>query len=257
LDQIAGRRRELEAELSAHFQETVSLTPAKVKGGYDEIFWANRNGERFGVVRVNSPFKRQNDPIGPRDPAVPLAFQERLTREWEAYERLAPAGLAPRPLWRTHDAIACSWINWDRASILLTRRRENFWPLFGCALAGIRQMHQCGVVHLDLNWGNLLAPATGPGLAIIDFEFGPVHWVTREQQLAYDYLRLIDDSAKPRRGGRLLLADLTRMEQLLAEIVPAEARSARMGFVFEKLHRLKTGRRLRQRLARVFPNLEA
>jgi hypothetical protein len=254
---MAGRRLELETALAANGGTPVQLTPASVKGGYDEIYYATRNGIRFGVVRVNSPFKVQNDPIGPRDPSVPLPARERLDREWEAYQKLSPAGLSPEPLWRTHDAIACSWIHWERASILLTRKREHFWPLMEQALTAIRRMHDLGVVHLDLNWGNLLAPATGTGIAIIDFEFGPVDWVSREQQMAYDYLRLVDDSVKPRRGGRVMLADLARLGRALDQCVPAPVREARMGFVFDKLIRLAEQPALRAQLRTVFKNLDA
>jgi hypothetical protein len=253
---MAERRLELEAALHVHCGTAVRLIPASAKGGYDEIYYAIRNGIRFSVVRVNSPFKVQNDPIGSRDPAVPLPARERLDREWEAYRKLFPAGLSPEPLWRTHDAIACSWLDWGRASVLLTRKGEQFWPLMQQALAAIRRMHDLGVVHLDLNWGNLLAPASGTGIAIIDFEFGPVDWVSREQQMAYDYLRLVDDSVKPRRGGRVMLADLERLEHALVECVPGPVREARMGFVFDKLARLGALADLRAQLQRVFINLE-
>lgn len=255
LGQIAGRRQELEQELTAHFQANVQLTPAAAKGGYDEIFYATRAGHRFAVVRVNSPFKRQNDPIGPRDPAVPLEFKDRLEREWDAYARLFPADLSPQPLWRAADAIACSWLDWERASVRLTQQRDQFWPLFEQALQLIRRMHELGVVHLDLNWGNLLVSAAGNKLAVIDFEFGPVPWVTREQQQAYDYLRILDDSLKPRRGGRLLLADVPRAARLLDQTVPATGREAVLEFVFDKLHRLAAATELRERLQQIFPNL--
>jgi hypothetical protein len=255
--QIAGRRRELEAELAAHLGAEIRLTPAAVKGGYDEIFYALRDTERVGVVRVNSPFKAQNDPIGPRDLAFPLPSTARLDREWEAYKRLFPLGLSPKPLWRTHDAIACSWLPGGRASTLLTRQRDAFWPVFKLALAATRRMHDVGEVHLDLNLGNLLVSPGGDAIAFIDFEFGPADWASRSQQQAYDYLRLIEDCAKPRRGGGVMLSDLTQLELLLLETLPAGVQTAKMGFVFAKLQRIKSERELRKMLRTVFANLEA
>ncbi len=82
------------------------------------------------------------------------------------------------------------------------------------------------MVHLDLNLGNLLADPQGWGISIIDFEFGPVDWVTLPQQMAFDYLRLIDDALKPRRGGRSLLAEPQRLASLLESCVAPSARRA-------------------------------
>ncbi|WP_437229616.1 lipopolysaccharide kinase InaA family protein [Planctomicrobium sp. SH661] len=251
----APRRREVEQEFASACGHPVKLVNAAAKGGYDEIYYALNAGKRFAVVRINSPFKSQIDPIGPLDPGVPLDAPARLEREWQAYELLFPLGLSPRPLWRTHDAIACSWIEWDRVSQRLIRNRQEFWPMMEKVLPAIRRMHDAGVTHLDLNLGNMLAQPGGPGIAFIDFEFGPVPWVNSAQQRAFDYLRLIDDCIKKRRGGQLMLADIPRLVQLLKTHVDLEARQAQVQFTRQKLTRLDGNEELCRQLRRVFEHL--
>jgi len=238
LSLMAPRRRAIEAELSTAWNHQVLLRPAATKGGYDEIYYANHDGKRTAVVRVNSPHKRQNDPIGPYDPSVPLDPLERLDREWNAYSKLCLHNLSPRPMWRTHDAIACTWLNWQRASHRLTQNRQQFWDVLERIIPAIRTMHDAEVTHLDLNLGNLLLDPHGQGIAIIDFEFGPVDWVSLDQQVAVDYLRIIDDCTKPRRGGQIMLSEPSRLLKLLNAHVPAGARNADMKFSHHKLNRL-------------------
>ncbi len=116
-------------------------------------------------------------------------------------------------------------------------------------------MHDQGVVHLDLNLGNLLLNPDGKGVAFIDFEFGPVDWVSNEQQMAFDYLRLITDCTKRRRGGELLLADSERLIQLLDQHVESEARLANMSFSLMQLHRLTEHPELQKSLSSIFCGL--
>ncbi|RYD26357.1 MAG: hypothetical protein EOP87_22870, partial [Verrucomicrobiaceae bacterium] len=123
------RRLELESELSRFRGKPTHLVPASAKGGYDQIYYAMENGRHIAVVRVNSPHKKQKDPILPDDPAVPLHAEQRLDREWEAYSKLFPLGLSPEPIWRTKDAIACSWVRWRRAARMLVKRRDMAWPI--------------------------------------------------------------------------------------------------------------------------------
>lgn len=249
------RRLELEAEFSSFRGKDVYLVPASAKGGYDQIYHAMENGRRIAVVRVNSPHKKQTDPVLPEDPAVPLHDKERLDLEWNAYTKLFPLGLSPEPIWRTTDAIACSWVRWRRASRMLVKRREMAWPILERALDAIRRMHAAGVIHLDLNTGNFLVQKTGPGISIIDFEFGPRPWINERQQMAFDYLLLINDFVKPRRGGMLILADLDRLYEVLERTVPAQVRAADLGFSLIRLKRMAAEPALRDMLERVFPRL--
>ncbi|WP_437184938.1 lipopolysaccharide kinase InaA family protein [Planctomicrobium sp. SH668] len=255
LAQQAPRRREIEAEFSQFCGCPVKLTNADAKGGYDEIYFAQRGSERFAVVRVNSPFKSQIDPIGEFDPGVPLDASGRLNREWDAYRVLYPLGLSPQPLWRSSDAIACSWVPWDRVAKRLIQNRQEFWPLLVQIFPAIRRMHEAGVTHLDLNLGNLLTEPNGDGIALIDFEFGPVAWVNPAQQRAFDYLRLIDDCTKPRRGGHQMLSDLDQLHAVISTTVDTEALQSEIAFTRKKLVRLEEHSELLKMLRSLFVKL--
>ena len=233
----------------------IKLVPASTKGGYDEIYYALKDGKQFAVVRVNSVFKIQNDPIGPQDPGIPLNQAGRLKLEWNAYKKLAPKGLSPKPLWQHHNAIACSWIDWQRASVYLTKHRNNFWQVAERIFPLVSHMHNCGVTHLDLNLGNILIDPKGEGAIVIDFEFGPVEWVSNDQQKAFDYLRLLDDCLKPRRGGKKLLADTDRMIKILDANVDSSCRNADLDFIFSKLKRISSNPDFYMKLKKIFINI--
>ena len=117
-------------------------------------------------------------------------------------------------------------------------------------------MHDFGIAHLDLNSGNLLVEELGPGILIIDFEFGPATWVAWEQQMAFDYLRLLDDFLRPRRGGQALMNESGRMIAILEGVVPKAVGEAPMRFSLAKLQRLAAEELFRKRLIEVFPGLE-
>jgi hypothetical protein len=253
---MGERTNVLESEFSLHLGRKCRFVPAAAKGGYDMIFYVLDGSRRIAVARVNNPDKSNNDPIGELDPGVPLGSEDRLQREWMAYRKLHPLGLSPQPMWRSDDCIVCAWLPWKRASEILVKRREFVWEIIGRSFHAIRRMHDADVVHLDLNTGNLLVEENGPGLAIIDFEFGPVDWVTPEQQMAFDYLRLIDDFVKPRRGGRVMLENVGKLTGMLDENVSPEIRNAAMGFSFAKLHRLGNERDLCSALRAVFHRLQ-
>jgi hypothetical protein len=103
----------------------------------------------------------------------------------------------------------------------------------------------------------VLAAPDGDNVTFIDFEFGPVDWIDIDQQMAFDYLRLIDDCTKRRRGGTHMLSDVPRLIELLNNSVDkrAGARKANMTFVFDKLTRLGQHPELCQQLRRVFVGL--
>lgn len=251
------RRVEIESQLRRELGQEIKLVPASVKGGYDEIYQAQLQGVSLAVVRVNSPFKVIRDPIGPQDPGVPLGPLERLDREWSAYTALAPLRLSPVPIWRCEDAIACSWVAGGRASDQLRNYPDRIWAVLDRAIPAISQMHSAGVVHLDLNLGNILLDDCTSNVTLIDFEFGPVAWVTLAQQRGFDYLRLIDDCLKPRRGGALLGAELSRLVCLLNDQVDQDARHADMTFALAKLQRLAGAPRVLIALRSIFPSLDS
>ncbi len=257
MKRIEPRRKALEAQLASVLGTVCSLTPARSKGGYDQIYYAVSNGTRRAVVRLNNPYKIKHDPADPLLPLLALSPEARLAREWDAYGRLYPLGLSPQPLWRTEDAIACSWVDWGRASVALIQRRSLLWPLAAVLFPAVRRMHDVGVVHLDLNLGNLLFNPDGPAVAMIDFEYGPAARVSLEQQQAFDYLRLLDDMLRMRRGGQLVLAEPDRLVATVRDAVPTQVGDAPMGFSFFKLKNLAAQPDFCARLLTVFPNLRA
>ena len=253
--QLSKRSSELEAELSSFLGEPVRLCPAKTKGGYDEIYTVYRGNICTALLRVNSPYRAQKDPIGELEPILPLDGPGRLALEWSAYEKLYSAGLSPKPLWRACDAIACDYLPWDRASRHLINNRADLWSVIERIIPAIAQMHQLGVTHLDLNLGNILLEPNGSGVSLIDFEFGPKEWATLPQQQAFDYLRIINDCTRRRRGGEYMLRDTPRLAKLLTAHVPDDARGADMRFALIPLSRLNLNADLSQALGTVFNGL--
>ena len=253
--QLSKRSSELEAELSSFLGEPARLRPAKSKGGYDEIYKVYRGNICTALLRVNSPYRAQKDPIGELEPILPLDGPRRLALEWSAYEKLYSAGLSPKPLWRACDAIACDYLPWDRASRHLINNRADFWNVIERIIPAIAQMHQLGVTHLDLNLGNILLEPNGSGVSLIDFEFGPKEWATLPQQQAFDYLRIINDCTRRRRGGEYMLRDTPRLAKLLAAHVPDDVRGADIRFALIPLSRLNLNADLSQALGTVFNDL--
>ena len=251
---IAPRCHQLENEIGSVLGESVRLVPAPMKGGYDEIFTVE-GAKRLGILRLNNSCKLQQDPVGPLDPGLPLGAAERIDREWNAYTALSPLGLSPTPLMRGPDFMVCSWLPWNRASRRLVADSGAIWPLLEATLPAIDSMHEIGLTHLDLNLGNILFDSGSGRICLIDFEFGPAPWVKEDQQMAFDYLRLIEDCTKPRRGGATLKSDLPRLETMLHDTIAAETRSAGLDFVFAKLRRLARENEVCEVLRGVFPGL--
>lgn len=252
---LAPRRKELARELTEAWGRDIQLIPASTSESYDEIHYALHKNERIAVVRVNSPFRKSPSLAIAQHAGFPLGPKERLELEWNSYSKLAPQQMSPEPLWRTDDAIACSWLPWDRASVVLVRHRDAFWNVVERVLPAIRKMHDCGITHLDMNLGNLLLDPNLEQVAIIDFEFGPASWITHEQQKGFDYLRLVTDCTKRRRGGKFLAADPDRMVRLLDNLVDEETRHADLRFAVNQLHRLDSNTGLQEKLLKIFPRL--
>ncbi|MDG1892963.1 MAG: hypothetical protein P8L18_16795 [Verrucomicrobiota bacterium] len=252
---LKPRRQSLEKELGKHFGGDIRLKVASAKGGYDEIFLALRDASPFAMVRLNNPDKRSTDPVGPNDPGIPLGARDRLDREWKAYDTLSALGFAPKPLWRCSDAIVCEWLNWNRASLYITENRNDVLPTYALMLPIIGSMHSKDIAHLDLNLGNFLLSPTLTKAVVIDFEFGPSEGVSLSQQLAFDYLKLLNDGLRPRRGGKQLLAVLPAWIELLESHVDDRARSANLDFAPHVLKRIYDYPDVVQGLRDLFPGL--
>lgn len=253
----APRRAELENLIASGLGlPHVRLVPAPSKGGYDEIYFAESPSKRFGVLRANSAHKVNTDPVSASDPGLPLAARARIDAEWNSYSLLHPLGLAPEPLWRAEDASLCAWVEGQRLSRCLARRRDLVWDLLERVFESVKVMHGAGVVHQDLNLGNVLLTAPDQNVVFLDFEFGPSDWMTRGQQETFDYLRLVDNALKPRRGGRLLASDPSRLVRLLDDAVSDEAKGCDTRPLVEWLPRLRDAAELRRAMSSVFTQLE-
>ncbi len=244
-----------ERQFQEFIGEPVKLVPAYGKGGADEVYFALRGKKKIAVVRINSKYRKNRDRSAGNGVVEKLDHDQRIDREWDAYNKLTDENISPKPLWRSDDAIACSWLDWERSSRRLVRHRKEFWVLIDRIIPAVAKMHDCRVVHLDLNLGNILVETEGKGVAIIDFEYGSAEWVSPEQERAFDYLRLIDDCIRPRRGGDFLLSDVNRLIDLLAANVEVAVRNADLSFVGRLLKRLPDNPELYNKLKTIFPNL--
>ncbi len=251
----APRRRQLEEDLTRFWGQSTVLVSGSIKRGYDETYHVFCGGTRVAVARVTNRHISQVRRPDPGSPVVPLEPQDRLEREWLVYQQLFPVGLSPQPLWRTSDAIVCGWLDWPRVSETVRRSSSQFWTRMDTILPSIRRMHQCGVTHLDLNPGNILTEPDSGRVAFIDFEFGPLPGISESQQQAYDYLRLIDECLRPRRGGRQLLAETARLVGLLQGCVDDEIRDVDTVPLQGKLRRLMSQSTLVRQLQAVFRKL--
>jgi aminoglycoside phosphotransferase (APT) family kinase protein len=81
-------------------------------------------------------------------------------------------------------------------------------------------MHDNGVVHMDLNCGNILIHPKFESAAIIDFEFAPLHSMIPFDQQRFDFLRLAHTILKPRRGRAAAFEQPERFVELFARYVP-------------------------------------
>lgn len=208
-------RVKLQAELSSFLKQRCTLVPARGKGGYDRLYDVEVGGQRLAIMRVKN---RETDTAlsgVANDLRRALTADERLEHEWHAYTVLSARHLSPKPLWRTAEAIVSSYAPFPRASEMLRADGQKIWVLLPHLFALVREMHAAKVVHMDLNLGNILVePATNRAMAI-DFEYAPAEALTFEQACLCDYLRVVNDLLRPRRGGREIQKERGRFIGLL------------------------------------------
>lgn len=253
---LRPRISEVASEMSQSLGHKVELVPARSKGGFDKIFHAKQGGRAFAVVRMNDPNKHAEEQPNQQGPRVALSAEARLNREWEAYTTLSPIGLSPKPLWRNPYAIACTLSPFKRVSRVLVRQRNLCPPISQSVFKTVAKMHATGVYHLDLNLGNLLIDAQQQEVMVIDFEYDALPWLATEQAMAFDYLKLIEDLLRPRRGGKYFLANLPTLTQTLDACIPSAVRQAELGFCRAYLTRIYREKSILSILNQLFPNLE-
>mgnify|MGYP000093887463 CR=1 FL=1 len=266
---LAARIREIQHELSEFLDERQQLEPVTSKGGADSVFIARSLSRRVvrAVVRVVNPHRAVAPAPGDQPWRVPLPGPARIDAEWDAYQRLSGDGLSPAPLWRTHDASACRHVSGVRVSRRLVRRRAQVWRYLDETLALAAAAHRRGVTHQDLNLGNIIDSRVGPGLFaparpggalhLIDFEYGPASGQSIAARRQLDVLTLLDEFARPRRGGRRLARDPERFTRAVCREVGSGVREAASGLQIGHLRHLRRCRPLREAAERVFPHLGA
>jgi len=243
--------------LSEQLKQEVQLKPAPGKAGQDQIYSVQQSRRTVGVVRIRNKYRAASNEPPKWNFRARLDLQERLDNEWQAYEKLSPADLSPKPLWRNEVALACAWVDGKQAAKHLLRAGNNFWELADRLFGAVRKMHGCGITHMDLNLGNILFNHRTNRVSFVDFEFGPADWVTKSQQRACDYLCLIDEFCRKRRGGKVMLSNPKRIVEILAQHIQEEDQSVQLGDILPQLARLSRQEALCGELQSVFPNLDA
>ncbi len=219
-------RIRLQEELGYFLQQNCQLVPAQGKGGYDRLFYVETNGQRTAMMRVRNlqADAQSHSPSG--GIRRTLTADERLDYEWAAYSALSGKKLSPQPVWRSDDAIVCSYYPFKRVAEVLKKDRQLVWNVLPPTFALVREMHTARVVHMDLNLGNMLVELDTYRLVVIDFEYAPAERLTFEQACLCDYLRLINDFIRPRRGGRELRKDIARFNHVLQDGIPEQVKQA-------------------------------
>ena len=195
--------------------------------GQDSIYIVHCNNLPKAMLRLVNPHRREKE-IDMVMPYIPLPVDERLSREWNAYQSGAEKELTPCPLWRCEDAILCEYLPYDNLHNELLKNPDNFWQLIILASQRLSELHKTGITHMDASLANILSDSSKKHLVFIDFEYGPNMSVNIGQQRAYDYLRLLESSIKfipPGRNvehkvWRELLISLTDQETKQAELLP-------------------------------------
>lgn len=214
--------RDVEWQLGIALHRSVRLVPARPGGGYDCIYFARAlkaPARWIASVRVNCPW-RSETPDEPHLPRRVLCGQERIIREASAYRRLSEHGLTPGLLVQGSNFLANEWLPGARLAEVLRRDSTALWRLLPEALRAVAAMHELGVVHMDLNCGNLmLLPDTGR-VCLIDFEYAPRPGFSLWQQRSFDVLRLIDNLLRPRRGLDAVVSNLDRFCDIVIPWLP-------------------------------------
>jgi len=219
---LAELRRQVEWQLGVLFRQPVTLRPTLSSGGFDRIYLAYGDSQYSKIlasVRMNVP-GRDRPPKEPHLPRVPLPGAYRIHRESRAYRQLSPLGIAPRLIARGEFYLANHWLPWPRLSNVLRHHSHLLWDILPVALDAIRKMHESGVVHMDLNCGNLLIAPDFQSVVIIDFEFAPLPAMSHFDQQRFDFLRLAHNLLKPRRGRETAIQQPELFVELFARFVP-------------------------------------
>ncbi len=247
---LAPRRKVLGQEVARALGCGVSLQRTGARG-HDSVYYAVAGQRRLGVLRVLNPYLQRVNPA-PEMPFASLEPQARLAHEWQVYQRLAPLGLSPKPLWHADDALLCSYVDAPRYSARFKDEPTTLPALAKSAAQSIRQMHDADVLHMDVCFANALGMPDQCAVWI-DFEYGPAPGLDHAAAQAYDYLRLVESSLKFLSPAQRSQPSIWR-EALEPHVEPA-CRTAELAQLTPALTRLLRDSLLRGELMRVFERL--
>ena len=237
---LSERRTFVEWQLSIVLKQSVTLLPTVLGSGFDRIYLAQANSrpqEPIACVRMNCPW-RGIPPEQAHLPRRPLKAWQRIAREAHAYEVLAPLGIAPQLMARGDYFLANRWLPWPRVAEVLKRSPASLWDILPQVLDAVQHMHCRGVVHMDLNCGNLLVAPDFSSVALIDFEYAPCAGLTLFDQQRFDYLRLAHNILKPRRGRTAALREPHRFIAHFARVAPESGFGIPAQFSADCFHRV-------------------
>jgi serine/threonine protein kinase len=105
-------------------------------------------------------------------------------------------------------------------------------------LDAVQRMHELGITHLDLNCGNVLVSPDLSRVALIDFEYAPVHGLSFHDQQRFDLLRLAHNLLKPRRGRDAAFSDPGAFVASFARSIPSPDGSSTVNLDPAGFHRV-------------------
>ncbi len=249
---------QVQESFSNYLNKSIQLKPAPGKSGADLIYFARDHRRmKFAVIRIENTGKATCNLPLKWNFREQLSLQGRIDKEWNAYATMSPHGLSPSPLWKNEKAMACSFIEAQRASRRLINVKDEFWDIAESIFLAIQKMHECNITHMDLNLGNILIQPQSQNVYIIDFEFIAAAWLSPGQQRACDYLFLLNDFVRKRRGGKIMLKDPVRIANLLNIIIREEDKNEALGAITKQLNQLREQTDLLKALTIVFPNINS
>lgn len=254
---LNSRRMQLQAEISEALQIPIKLDwfPVKV-GRRGAIYFAKCQSRNIGAVRLNDPlFEEPDEGRANAYPHYALSPTDRLRHEWDVCSRVHIENLTPRPLWKTRDAAMYAFLDYRPISMQIVSHPDRFWPLMERTFCALHALHSHEIVHLDLNFGNILADENSDKVAFIDFAYAPHESLSRAQQKAFDYLYIITIATRRRRGGRQVAENPTRFAEILDQIVDDETRHADLSFAAKQLAQLDIIPELGASLRAIFKHL--
>ncbi len=264
---IAGRRDELQREISEALERSLTLTLFG-DGGNDSVYLAREGTRNVAVVRLINPYKcellrwKSIRRVWAREPesagSVPGSDSLIcLNREWRLYEQLADSGITPRPLWRTSDATVVAYLEGVRMHRLLPGlEASDWWGWIGEACRALAKLQEYGVAHLDAKASNVILNRESQRAHFVDLGSFPLQDQCLPVQKAFDYLKLI--SSLLQIAPRSLQEDGAGWFEAIDPHVPPDVREADTSQLLKRktLRHLERSVAVRQALAPVFSGIQ-